>query len=164
MPDSGSDLEVVDDNVLLQPNIDFESLEFDHRFVPQHWEDVTTTLLPNHSPFTRPSPSPVRHPNRRPVGAQEFFNSYWRIETLNQICEQTNKYARQPSYGNWAKQNGGLNWFDVSLKEIRCWLGICIMMGLKKLSNNRLYWDRRNFFGCPLIKATMCRARLEKIC
>lgn len=77
MPDSGSDLEVVEDNVVLQANIDFESLEFDHRFVPQHSEDVTTTLLPNHSPFTGPSPSPVHHPNRRPVGAQEFFNSYW---------------------------------------------------------------------------------------
>jgi len=164
MSDSGSDPEVVEDANLSDPDIDFDSLEFEHRYAPQHWEDMSTTLLPDRFPFTGPSPGPVRRQSRRPLAVSEFFDSFWPSETLSQICQQTNKYARQPSFRDPRKPNGGLNWFDVSPKEIRCWLGICIRMGLKKLPNNRLYWDRRSFFGCPLIKAAMRRARFEQIC
>lgn len=160
----GFEPEVVEDSVLSQGDIDFDSLEFDHRYAPQHWEDLSTSLIPNRFPFIGPTPGPVRRQSCRPIGVNTFFEPYWPVETLAEICNQTNRYARQPRYSNPAKTNGGPNWSDVSVKELRCWLGICILMGLKKLPNTRLYRDRQNFFGCPLVRAAMRRYRFEKIC
>lgn len=102
--------------------------------------------------------------SRWPVDAHAFIEPYWPVETLSLICEQTNRYARQARYSNPTKSNGGANWEDVTLNELICWLGICIYMGVNKLPNNRLYWDRRNFFGCPLVKAAMRKHRFESIC
>ena len=60
--------------------------------------------------------------------------------------------------------NGGMDWKDVIAGDIWCWLAVYIYMGLKKLPNNCLYWDRCNFFGCPLAKAAIRRRRFEQIC
>lgn len=60
MSDEGSDPKVVEDTFLSEPDIDFESLEFLHRYAPQHWENFSTTLLPDRFPFTGPTPGPVR--------------------------------------------------------------------------------------------------------
>lgn len=163
LSDSGSDPEVVQDADLSQPDIDFDSLEFEHRYAAQHWEEVSTTLLPNRIAFCGPSPGPVKCLRRRPSSVLEFFDPFWAPETLKVICDETNRYARQPSYRNPARLNGGVNWVDVTPSDIRCWLGICILMGLKKLPNNRQYWSRGSFFGCPIVRGAMRRARFEQI-
>lgn len=163
LSDSTSEPEVVDDSVLSESDIDFDSLEFEYRYAPQHWEELSTTLARPQLPFIGLTPGPVKRLSRCPVGISKFFDPFWSVETLQRICDQTNQYARQPSYQCPNKTNGGVNWTNVSLREIHCWLGICIRMGLKKLPSNRMYWSHRNFFGCPLIKASMRRAHFEKI-
>lgn len=52
-------------------------------------------------------------------------------------------YARQnppsPSY----------QWEDCFPKKIRSFLGLCILMGLKKLPALEDYWTSSNLLGCP---------------
>jgi len=52
MSNSGSDPEVVEDATLSTPNINFDSLDFEHQYIPQHWDNMSTNLLPNRFPFT----------------------------------------------------------------------------------------------------------------
>lgn len=59
--------------------------------------------------------------------------------------------------------NGRQTWEPLVDKELVCWLGIVILMGLKPLPNRRLYWDSLGFFGCELIQSCMSRNRFEAI-
>jgi len=132
------------------PDLEFDSFGFEHYYGAEDWEDLNMTFLPNRFPFTGPTPGPVCHIRRRPVPLQDFFAPYWLDKTLKLICEHTNQYARQPQYSNPSKLNGGPNWEDVTPQEIHLWFGVYMYMGLKKLPNNRLYWDKRKLFGCSI--------------
>lgn len=47
---------------------------------------------------------------------------------------------------------GGPNWERLTIIDLRGWLGICILMGVKKLPCRRHYWMRsEGFIFCTLI-------------
>jgi hypothetical protein len=59
---------------------------------------------------------------------------------------------------------GSSAWKDVDIPDIRGWIGICILMGCKKLPSVWHYWKRsEQFIHCQLISQVMTLARWEMI-
>jgi len=68
-----------------------------------------------------------------PVG---FFSLFWMDEILGNIVEATNTYANLKQVTHSSKWS-----HPVSIKELRKFLGVTIMMGITHLSNTRHYWS-----------------------
>jgi hypothetical protein len=75
----------------------------------------------------------------------------------------SSRYAEQEDHDEPHLTNGRASWVDITVPELKCWLGILLLMGLKPLPHRRLYWDRRPFYGCPSISTVMQRSRFEAI-
>jgi hypothetical protein len=73
------------------------------------------------------------------------------------------RYAKQEDHDEPHLTNGRANWVDITVSELKCWLGILLLMGLKPLPHRRLYWDQRPYYGCPIISIAMQRTRFEAI-
>lgn len=86
---------------------------------------------------------------------------------MARIVVETNRYARAVlpvSDGEQPRTRGGESWKDVDVADIRAWLGICILMGCKRLPCVRNYWRRaEDFIHCRLISEVMTLARWEQI-
>lgn len=86
---------------------------------------------------------------------------------MDRIVSETNCYATSlvPCQENEVPQTkGGRRWRDVDRADIRGWLGICILMGCKRLPSVRQYWMRSQpFLYCELISSIMSLERWEDI-
>lgn len=55
---------------------------------------------------------------------------------LQYICTESNRYAKQvvstPKEAK-VKTKGGKGWFDITVGELRAWIGVLVYMGVKKL-------------------------------
>ena len=117
--------------------------------------------------FTGPTPglkSPM--PNGIPL-PHSVFDMYWTDAVVDRIVLETNRYARAvlPARDNeLPRTKGGTSWKDVNRADIRGWLGICILMGCKRLPSVRQYWMRSQpFLYCSLISSIMSLGRWEDI-
>ena len=106
------------------------------------WSSVSVDFVKSQDDFTGPTPG-LRGLTVRGVPRPErVFNLYWCDDMVDKIVHETNRYARTglphppPKI---AQTKGGCNWKDVNRSEIRGWLGICILMGCKKLPSKRHY-------------------------
>ena len=83
------------------------------------------------------------------------------------IVLEMNQYAcaSLPRKDNEAAQTkGGRKWKDVGTTDIRGWLGICILMGCKKLPSIHHYWKcNEQFIHYELIFEVMTLGRWEQI-
>ena len=59
----------------------------------------------------------------------------------------------------YAFQKGTLSWQSVGLSEIWTFMGITILMGIKRLSRISNYWSRDSFIGVPNLGQYMSQAR-----
>ena len=95
------------------------------------------------------------------------FELYWTDACVDRIALETNRYARAvlPHGENeMPRTKGGPSWKDVDRADIRGWLGICILMGCKRLPSVRQYWMRSQpFLYCQLISSIMSLGRWEHI-
>jgi len=92
---------------------------------------------------------------------------YWTDDTLDRIVLDTNRYARAelPRKPHELLQTkGGPTWVDIDREEIRGWIGVCILMGCKRLPSLRHYWMKTEpLLYCPLIAQVMTLSRFEQI-
>ena len=95
------------------------------------------------------------------------FDLYWTNAYVDRISLETNRYVRAilpPVENEVPRTKGGPTWKDVNRSDIRGWLGICILMGCKRLPNVRQYWMRSQpFLYCQLILSIMSLGRWEQI-
>ena len=83
-----------------------------------------------------------------------FFND----ETLNVIVRETNRYARKKLAGQALDK-----WQDVTLVEIKAFLGVCVVMGVNPLPCTDDYWSSDPFLGNKGIQNVMTRNRFGNI-
>ena len=131
------------------------------------WNSASVDFVRSRDNFTGPMPglkSPM--PNGVPL-PHTVFDMYWTDAVVDRIVIETNRYARAvlPSQDNeLPRTKGGRSWKDVNRVEIRGWLGICILMGCKRLPCVRQYWFRSEpFLYCSLISSIMTLDRWEDI-
>jgi len=58
--------------------------------------------------------------------------------------------------------NGRAYWTTLDSEEL-LWFGILMLMGLKEFPHIHCYWDRKEFYNCPLISKAMPQKRFEAI-
>jgi hypothetical protein len=133
----------------------------------ESWNSTRVDFVRSRDNFTGPTPglkSPMRSGIPQP---HSVFDLYWSDAVLDRIVLETNRYARSilPTVDNeLPRTKGGRSWKDVNRSDIRAWLGICILMGCKRLPSVRQYWMRSQpFLYCSLISSIMTLGRWEDI-
>jgi hypothetical protein len=162
--DLGSDEGMASSSSGICPLIDQEFAAFyaDHRWGSDSLRlDADTTkftgcVLGAKTPDTEYINTPIR-----------LFSLYWHEAVLSKICEEMNRYAREVLPGGKGKKRrsrGGQTWKDVTPKELQTWLGILIIMGVKKLPSRRHYWRKSSeVLLCAVIPRVMSYKRSDGI-
>ena len=133
----------------------------------ESWNSASVDFVRSRDNFTGPIPGlKSRGPGGVPL-PQTVFYLYWTDAVVDRIVLETNRYAREvlPCMENeQPRTKGGPSWKDVDRSDIRGWLGICILMGCKRLPSVRQYWMRSQpFLYCSLISSIMSLGRWEDI-
>ena len=130
----------------------------------ESWNEDKVSLLGSRDNFCGPQPG-YRRGGEGVPGVTEVFDLYWTPETLRRIVVETNRYAREGSgIASDSRTKGGPRWKDVTVSELRAWLGVCILMGVKRLPAVRHYWLRgEGFIYCNLISSVMSLARWSEL-
>ena len=91
--------------------------------------------------------------------ADFFFGLLFSISFVDLIVVETNRYARQ----NLANNADRLaKWVDTTVKEIKAFLGLAIMMGINSLPQLAMYWSEN--IGNAGVQSVMTKNRFEKLC
>ena len=90
--------------------------------------------------------------------AFDFFKLLFREENFDRIAEETNHYARQLN-----ATTEDPNWCETNAIEIRAFLGVNILFGIKQLPEIHLYWSKNLLLGVPEIQKIFSRNRFTKI-
>ena len=99
-------------------------------------------------PVFAPSFGPLNFPTLQ--SALGFFLLFFRLESFEHIVEQTNLYAVQE---NAEKAEKDPDWFDkdgnaieLTVEELKAFIGIQMMMGIVHLPTMRSYWNEQEPF------------------
>jgi hypothetical protein len=72
---------------------------------------------------------------KRFIDPYRYLQNFWTHDILVRLCKYTNIYASKcPVIRKWT---------PICVDEMRVFLRVCIMMGLKKLSSYRLHWSKK---------------------
>jgi len=112
---------------------------FDSRYADGHWNCIEITLVGDHETFLGPTLGPTCRTTRRGIPFHDFFTIFWLDCDLETICRETNKYAAQESIQHLGMLNGRGSWQTLAVAELKCWLGFCLLMGLKQQPTIRSY-------------------------
>ena len=88
----------------------------------------------------------------------DVFKMFFNDEILNVIVRETNRYAQQKLAGQALDK-----WQDVTLVEIKAFLGLCVVMGVSLLPCTADYWSSDPFLGNEGIQKEMTKNRFENI-
>lgn len=83
----------------------------------------------------------------------ELFECFFDDDIMNLICEETRNYAL---YKNQVDPN-------ISVEDLKCFLGILILTGYNSLPSKRHYWDINEDLSNKLVTEVMRRNRFDEI-
>ena len=99
--------------------------------------------------------------NFKPIDYLELFFSE---NLINHLCIQTNLYAQQYIETENLKQFSWVHdWEKVTNDEMKCFLGIVLLIGLVKLPTIEMYWSTKILFNVPVFKILMTHNRFQLI-
>ncbi|KAJ8932643.1 hypothetical protein NQ318_002940 [Aromia moschata] len=115
--------------------------------------DAQTTFVWNDTPaleniiFSGNPVLRVPHPGNN---SYDFFSLLVTDELLNHIVEQTNEYAEEVFLNKSTKEKSRITeWKDVTLKELKVFLGIWFHMGNIRINRLQDYWKKDELFAIP---------------
>ena len=152
---SDPDLDFIDISSVSSDESDVEDEPSEAPREEQIWTEV-------HSDFQiEPFVSPVGPNFEAFVNAKEI--DYFRLlgdEILNNIVEESNRFARQKLV---AKPDKLERWVNITLPELKAYLGIAIIIGMNYNPRIAMYWSADEFYCNPGIKKDMPRNRFDEI-
>ena len=92
----------------------------------------------------------------------DFFNLYFTDAVIQQISDETNRYAHQfletegPNLKPYSIVHG---WKDTNPEEVRTFLGVCVLMGLIHKPRIWMYWSTDTLYNTPFFGQLMTRTR-----
>lgn len=90
--------------------------------------------------------------------AMDFFFLLWPEELFAKIVEQTNRNAQQ-----CIRTKPDPSWYETTCKEMRAFVALNVLFGVKSLPETRLFWSKNPYLGVTLVQKVVPRNRLEKI-
>ena len=142
---------------------DLDDMDFRARYHDRFWQSSESTLLGDRESFRGPHPGPKARVLRTRPAATHFFDLFFDGSVVDQIVQQTNLYASQRGTGRSQTTNGGPLWVPTCPLEIRAFVGVSILMGMKFLPTIRDYWKRTEFLHCSLIPRVFTQNRFESL-
>ena len=92
--------------------------------------------------------------------ALEFFTKYFTDDVWNLLVTKTNRYA----HANVSSGPHSRAWNDVTIDEMKAFIGMLILFGIIKLPRLEMFWQNTNeYIGTPGIAGIMSRNRFEQI-
>lgn len=122
-----------------------EPVEWTNRLRNIHMEDFT-------------SPAGITFEIGNEAREIDIFKLFFNDEILNVIVRETNRYARQKLVGEALDK-----WQDVTLDEVKVFLGVSVAMGLNPLPSTADYWSSDPFLGNEGIQKVMTKNRFEHL-
>lgn len=109
-------------------------------------------------PFTEPSGPQHQLPDT--ASPLDYFTLLWPQTVFDTIALETNRYAAQCQETAGKRDS---SWTPTESQEIKAFLAINIMMGIKQLPRISLYWSQDTSLRCPWISSAMSRDRFWKL-
>ena len=109
---------------------------------------------PHRKPFTSPT-GPTAHISTEPC---EIFDLFYADMVMDNIVHQTNLYAQQTMEERQCEK-----WTDVTVEELRAYLGFCILMGIVKLPAIDDFWKKDPYLHYGPIASRITRDRFRDI-
>ena len=136
---------------------DLSDVEVDASEAPreeQTWTEVHSDIQ------IEPFVSPVGPNFEAFVNAKEidYFCLLFGDDILIKIVDESNRFARQKLADKPEKR-----WVDITLPELKAYLGISIIMGINYNPRTAMYWSADEFYCNPGIKKVMPRNRFDEI-
>ena len=100
-------------------------------------------------------------PTDSSTSAMDLFFRFFTDEVWELITTETNTYAAK--LRDQSHHTSPRPWNDVSVKEMKTFIGILILMGICRLPRLRLYWTKQHPYICPAICEIMSLTRFEQI-
>lgn len=149
------------DNFSSESDIGMQS-DSDEDFEEPVWrsDNFVNFEVPTFKGATGPKfPNDFDHEN---ASQWDYLSLFLDFNILTTLVENTNKYADKKI------EEEGLNrekvWLnDVTMREIKTFLGISILFGINNFPAYRNFWDSSPFLGNEGVKAAMSRKRYEEI-
>lgn len=139
-----------------------ERLAFLEAFAEDKWTTSRASFTVPPARFSGPVGGPTFPILRQPTKSS-LFARFWSEHTLHKICVDTNRYASEVEDGSTVPL-GGPNWWRLDKVELKAFVAVNMLMGIKRLPNHRSYWTRSNqFLYCPSISSIMTSRRYEDI-
>ncbi|XP_072342411.1 piggyBac transposable element-derived protein 4-like isoform X1 [Scyliorhinus torazame] len=123
---------------------------------PADWTNATKDI--SVPPFTEATGPQHQLPHT--ASPLDYFSLLWPATVYDTIAEETNRYAAQCQERAGKKDSF---WIPTDSHEIKAFLAINIMMGIKQLPRISLYWSQDIALRCPWISSTMSRDRFWKM-
>lgn len=90
--------------------------------------------------------------------AIDFFYLMFPEELIEQIVAETNRYARE-----CIATKPDREWYDTTLDEMKAFIGLHVLFGIKRLPANRLNWSEDPLIGIPFVQKVTSRNRFDKL-
>ena len=104
-------------------------------------------------PFAGPQPGPTV-PVTRTTRACDLFDRFFTGEVWMLIIEESNRHASELNLANWV---------DITLPEIRAFVGLLLVMGILRLPRLELYWTNQYPLIYTKVKEVMVKTRFLAI-
>jgi hypothetical protein len=116
-------------------DIDPQSVRW--RFRDETWSHAHFTYAPPQIQF-RGQRGPTKHYHAMPT-FMHLFDLFWSYQTLRSIVRETNWYAMY-EVDKKGKRMGEEKWESLTVAGLKAFLGVSILMGMKKQPNLKSYW------------------------
>ncbi|KAK2588065.1 hypothetical protein KPH14_004130 [Odynerus spinipes] len=94
----------------------------------------------------------------------DYFQLYFTNEFIQNIIDKTNNYARLKMSKRVLSERSVWNtWKDLTIFEMKAFLGIVLNMGIVRLSNIQDYWSNEEEFKVPFFSKIFDRDRFMQI-
>ena len=90
--------------------------------------------------------------------AIDFFYLMFQEELIEHIVIETNRYAQE-----CIATNPDHEWFETTLAEMKAFIGLHMLFGIKQLPATCLYWSQDPLIGVPFVQKVMSRNCFDKL-
>jgi len=150
--DLGGDDEESEEESDQEGDIHFDP--FFANFNAQWSRDLNEIYIPDFSENSGP-----QHKLNADARVFEYLGLFLPQSFYESVAQETNKYAEQKQQVSGPDPR----WRPTSATEIRAYIGINIMMGVKQLPRIWCYWSTDKRYGCPYISGIMPKTRFLKL-
>ncbi|XP_020297799.1 piggyBac transposable element-derived protein 4-like, partial [Pseudomyrmex gracilis] len=129
------------------------------------WTNVTNhDIIPQKIQFSSGSRTPGSQLQSTYKEPLDFFNSFFTEELIKKIVEETNRYANDTIQRKHVKKRSTWRtWTNVTLKEMRAFLGIILLMGTMPLPSLKDYWSTDRKCRIPYFAEVFRRDRFLQV-